>query len=142
MSLGHPEARTMSSKVNVVSKRIVIVAGLALLVLLASFSFGQQLTGTLTGTTFDQSGAVVPSAKVTMKNEASGDVRDTVSNSSGNFAITAVQPGSYTISVAATGFQEWKEGGVVFHQGDNRTLPNIKLQVGQANSVVEVTAGD
>jgi hypothetical protein len=132
----------MSSKVNVVSKRIVIVAGLALLVLLASFSFGQQLTGTLTGTTFDQSGAVVPSAKVTMKNEASGDVRDTVSNSSGNFAITAVQPGSYTISVAATGFQEWKEGGVVFHQGDNRTLPNIKLQVGQANSVVEVTAGD
>lgn len=75
-----------------------------------------------------------------MKNDASGDTRATVSNSSGYFSITAVQPGSYTVSVAAAGFKGWKQAGIVFSQGDNRTLPNIKLQVGQVNETVEISA--
>ena len=60
--------------------------------------FGQQLTGTLTGTTTDATGAVVANAKVTMQNESNGDIRTTVSNGSGYFSITAVQPGTYTVT--------------------------------------------
>jgi Carboxypeptidase regulatory-like domain/TonB-dependent Receptor Plug Domain len=114
---------------------------LACFFLLASICFGQQLTGTLTGTTFDTTGAAVPNAKVTMKNEQSGDERTTVSNDSGYFSITAVQPGSYKVIVSAAGFKAWEEGHIVFSQGDNRTMPNIKLQVGQVNETVEITAG-
>jgi hypothetical protein len=110
-------------------------------VLMSSLSFGQQLTGTLTGTTMDSSGAVVANAKVTLKNELSGDTRTTVSNSSGYFSITAVQPGSYTVTVDAQGFKAWKQSGIVFAQGDNRNLPNISLQVGTVNETVEITAG-
>src|ERR1700685_3649283 len=114
---------------------------LACSLLLASISFGQQLTGTLTGTTFDSTGAAVPNAKVTMKNESSGDTRSTVSNDSGYFSITAVQPGSYTVIVNAPGFKAWQEGHIVFSQGGNLTMPNIKLQVGQVNETVEISAG-
>ncbi len=114
---------------------------MAVFVLLASFAFGQQLTGTLSGTTYDSTGAVVPNAKVTMKNEASGDVRTTTSNSSGYFSITAVQPGSYQVSVAAAGFKTWEQGSVVFGEGDSRTMPNIKLEVGQVTETVEIKAG-
>src|SRR5437588_7848522 len=90
---------------------------LLLVVLLASISLAQQLTGTLSGTVTDSAGAVVPNAKVTMKNEASGDIRTSVSNGSGYFSITAVQPGSYSVSVEAPGFKTWQRGSIGFSQG-------------------------
>jgi len=130
----------MVSKFN----RVVLekaLAVLAVFALLASFSFAQQLTGTLSGTTYDSTGAAVPNATVTMKNAASGDVRSTVSNGSGYFSITAIQPGTYTVTVSAAGFKAWEQAGVVFALGDSRTLPNIKLQVGQVTETVEITAG-
>jgi hypothetical protein len=109
--------------------------------LLASVCFAQQLTGTLTGTVADAAGAVVPNAKVTMKNAASGDIRTTVSNASGYFSITAVQPGTYSVSVEAPGFKTWQRSGVGFAQGDSHTLSNIKLEVGQVSETVEIKAG-
>ena len=118
-----------------------LMVSLAAFVLAAALSFGQQLTGTLTGTTMDSTGAVVPNAKVTMKNELSGDTRTTVSNGSGYFSITAVQPGTYTVTIAATGFKAWSQPGIVFAQGDNKNLPNISLQVGAVNETVEIQAG-
>jgi hypothetical protein len=66
----------MTSRFNFAVSEKAVVA-LALFVLLAAFAVAQQLTGTLSGTTYDSTGAVVPNAKVTMKNEASGDVRST-----------------------------------------------------------------
>jgi len=132
----------MTSKSNLaVLCRAGSVACLALFISLASLGFGQQLTGTLTGTTMDSTGAVVANAKVTMKNELSGDTRTTVSNGSGYFSITAVQPGSYTVIVSAQGFKTWSQTGVVFAQGDNRTISNISLQVGAVNETVEIQAG-
>src|SRR5271166_3193164 len=77
---------------------------LLVVILLASNCFGQQLTGTLSATVADSAGAVVPNAKVTMRNDASGDVRTTVSNGSGYFTVTAVQPGTYSVTIEAPGF--------------------------------------
>jgi hypothetical protein len=129
---------TSRFQVPVLEKAVMV---LAIFVLLASYCFGQQLTGTLSGTTYDATGAVVPNAKVTMKNEASGDIRSTTSNSSGYFSITAVQPGTYRVIVSAAGFKTWEQGGVAFDQGDSRTLPNIKLEIGQVTETVEIKAG-
>src|SRR6204780_3008733 len=114
---------------------------LLVLVLLASNGFAQQLTGTLSATVTDSAGAVVPNAKVTMRNEASGDVRTTVSNGSGYFTITAVQPGTYSVSIEAPGFKTWEQAGISFSQGDSKTLPSIKLEVGKITETVEIKAG-
>jgi len=114
---------------------------LVLILLLASTCLAQQLTGTLSATVTDAVGAVVPNAKVTMKNDRSGDVRTTVSNGSGYFTITAVQPGSYSVIIEAPGFKTWQQPGIVFNQGDSRTLPSIKLEVGQVSETVEIKAG-
>jgi hypothetical protein len=96
----------ITSNVGAFKKIGSAVTCLLVLILLASVSFAQQLTGTLTGTVADSAGAVVPNAKITMKNEASGDVRTSVSNGSGYFSITAVQPGSYSVSIEAPGLQD------------------------------------
>jgi len=118
-----------------------LIACLAIFVSISVLGFGQQMTGTLTGTTMDSTGAVVTNAKVTMKNEGSGDVRTTVSNTAGYFSITAIQPGTYTVSIEAPGFKLWKQTGIAFAQGDNRTLPQIALTVGAASETVEISAG-
>jgi iron complex outermembrane receptor protein len=65
------------------------------LFLFALTGTAQQLTGTLSGTAFDASGAAVPNASVTLRNQASGDVRTAVTDGHGHFVITAVQPATY-----------------------------------------------
>ena len=129
----------MTSK-SLLSK-LILAATLAAFFAVALPGFAQQLTGTLTGTTTDSTGAVVANAKVTMQNELNKDIRTTVSNDSGYFSITAVQPGTYTVSVEAAGFKQWRQVGIVFNQGDNRTMPQIALQVGAIGETVEISAG-
>lgn len=130
-----------SFEFTALNKIASVAALLLVLILLSSSSFAQQLTGTLSATVTDAAGAVVPNAKVTMKNERSGDVRTTVSNGSGYFTITAVQPGSYSVLIEAPGFKTWQQSGIVFAQGDSRTLPSVKLEVGQVSETVEIKAG-
>jgi hypothetical protein len=114
---------------------------LALLSLAIPSGLAQQLTGTISGTVFDQTGAVVPGATVTLKNQASGDVRTVNSSSSGRFVITAVQPADYSVTVAATGFTTWQEDAIAMGVGDTRDIPNIKLAVAGASTKVEVIGG-
>ncbi len=121
-----------------------LCAKLALVVALLVFALpgmAQQLTGTISGTVFDTAGAAVPNATVDLKNQASGDTRTTVTDSSGHFVITAVQPATYSVSIAASGFRSWQENDIVMNQGDARQVPNIKLQVGGNTTSVEVIGG-
>ena len=113
----------------------------AVLAFSTASSFAQQLTGTISGTAYDQTGAVVPKAKVVLKNEASGDERDTITGTDGHFVITAVQPGSYSIEISAQGFSSWQENSIVINTGDSRDVPNIKLNVGGNSTQVNVVAG-
>lgn len=115
---------------------------LALLTFVVPSAFAQQLTGTLSGTVYDQSGAVIPGSSVVLKNQSSGDVRTTTADATGHFVITAVQPANYSITISANGFNTWKESGIVMNQGDSRNVPNIKLAVGSSNTEVMVSASD
>ncbi len=124
-----------------VSRYTVACLAAVVLVLSAVTATAQQLTGTISGTVYDQSGAVVPKANVVLKNEASGDQRVATTENDGHFVITAVQPASYTISVSATGFSSWQENSITMGQGDNRDVPNIKLQIGGNSTQVNVVAG-
>lgn len=99
----------------------------------------QNVTGTLTGTVADPTGAIVPGATVVMRNDASGDERRTVTNNDGFFSINAVQPGDYTVTIQAAGFQRWQQGKVHFDAGDKRNLSNISLAVGAASDTVTVS---
>ncbi len=100
----------MTSKSLSAWQKATLLSCLAIFVSIASLGFAQQLTGTLSGTTKDSTGAVVTNAKITMKNELNGDIRTSVSNGAGYFSITAIQPGTYTVTVSAPGFKEWQRG--------------------------------
>jgi hypothetical protein len=99
-----------------------------------------QTTGALLGTVSDQSGAVVPGAKVTLQNESSADIREVATNEVGRFMFAGVQPGTYTIRVTSTNFKTWKRTGFVMSAADTRDLSDIKLEIGSGSQVVTVEA--
>jgi hypothetical protein len=67
---------------------------------------GQSLTsGDVTGTVLDPSGAAVPNATVTLKNNDTGGTQTTNTTSTGAYRFHLLNPGSYTVSAAASGFQ-------------------------------------
>jgi hypothetical protein len=65
----------------------------------------QGLTS-LSGTVVDPTGAVVPGATVTLKNVETQAARDTVSDQSGRYAFSQIQPGRYQILAKASGFAD------------------------------------
>ncbi|HXI74727.1 MAG TPA: carboxypeptidase-like regulatory domain-containing protein, partial [Pyrinomonadaceae bacterium] len=109
---------------------------------LAQPTLAQQTSATLTGTVFDASGAVVGEATVTLKNEASGDTRTTISNSEGFFTFAAVPPASYSLTVEQAGFKTWEVKGIMLNSADKRSVAGIKLMPGLKTETVVVEASD
>src|SRR5215472_7416101 len=72
-------------------------------------------TATINGTVTDASGAVVPGAKVSARNEATQVTETAESNSDGTFVLTGLPVGSYSIDVSKAGFQSFQESGLVLH---------------------------
>jgi Carboxypeptidase regulatory-like domain len=116
---------------------------IGILLALAAFRtsvLAQTTSGTVKGVVVDTSGAVVPGATCTLTDVAT-QVSDTVSSfSDGAFTFTGVAPGSYTLKIDATGFKSLTLESVVLTAGELRTLGNLKLEVGEARDIVEVTA--
>ena len=117
-----------------------ILAGFALATMLAANLAAQGIYATLTGLVTDQSQAVVPQAKVTLKDASSGSQRDSVTNSDGYFTFASVPVGTYELTIEAKGFSLYKVGGIALNGGDQRNV-NSQLTVGTATQAVEITAG-
>src|SRR5271156_6441326 len=73
---------------------------------------GQAVTGSLVGTVTDQTGAILPGASVSITNQGTGANNDTHTNDSGNYDLTFLPPGTYSVSVSAAGFQKKITSGV------------------------------
>src|SRR5215469_3227871 len=101
-------------------------------------ALAQTTSATLTGTVFDASGAVVPDAMVTLKNEASGDLRSTKSNGEGYFTFASVPPATYSVTVEKENFKTWTAKGIVLTSDDKRNVAGIKLEPGAAKETVVV----
>ncbi len=114
-----------------------VLAGLLLTAALASNLSAQGIYATLTGIVTDQSEAIVPDAKVTLKDAQSGSKRDTVTNSDGYFTFASVPVGSYELSTEAKGFSTYNLSGITLAGGEKRNV-NVKLTVGTTSEAVEV----
>jgi len=104
---------------------------------LASVARAQLYSGTVTGVVADPSGGVVPNAQVQLMDEQKGYVFKVTTDTAGNYLFRSLPPGSYGLSVQATGFKTETRSGVILEVNHNVTV-NFELQVGATNQSVDV----
>jgi hypothetical protein len=108
-------------------------------VLLAAVSLSAQtFRGTILGTVTDPTGAVVAGAKVTVKNVGTGLERNTETSADGSYALPELQIGTYTVTIALTGFQTSVTTGVTVDVAGERRV-DAALKTGQISTKVEVS---
>jgi hypothetical protein len=100
-------------------------------------AMAQTTTGSIVGTVTDKTGAVVPGAAVTVTNTDTGGANRTLTDSSGNYVVTTLPVGHYSVAVEATGFKKSVSAGITLNLQD-RIGVNVVLELGQITETVEV----
>jgi hypothetical protein len=85
--------------------QLIITCAISLCLLFSSGAFGQVINASLTGTTADATGALIPGVEVTARNTDTGVVSTTITNESGTYRFGSLQPGPYEVSAALVGFR-------------------------------------
>jgi len=119
-----------------------LFALLAVLILLAAqAAFGQVVGAILSGTVSDPSGAVIPGAKVTIRNISTGVATQVTTNQNGIYNATNLLPGDYQVNVVATGFSPQQRSGLTLTVGEKQLL-NMQLKVGDAATTTFEVSND
>ena len=114
-----------------------VIAGPAALFLVPRNLEAQSLvSGDIAGTITDSSGAAVPGAKVTARNTGTGQAKEVTTSGAGNYRISLLQPGRYTVTATADGFQAM-QGSLDLSIGQIASQ-NFKLEVANSSTTVQV----
>jgi hypothetical protein len=111
---------------------------LILVLLIATLSFAQVQTGTLSGTVRDKAGAVVPNAMVTATNLETSATRTVQSNDQGFYTMPGLKPGSYELAFSSGNFSPQKQRAQLSVGG--QITVDATLDVSGASTTVEVTS--
>ncbi len=103
----------------------------------ASLAFGQTMTGAITGTLRDPSGAVVPKVKVTATNTATSLTYSTASNEAGVYNLLFLPIGRYNVAAEIQGFKKTTLGPFALEINQTARV-DIQLEVGDTTQSVEI----
>lgn len=116
----------------------LILACACFLSLPSRYAFGQVDEGSISGTVQDTTGAVVPSANVTLLNIDQGITRQITTNATGGYSFSPVRIGNYTITVTANGFAKTTQTNLTVQVAQALQV-NVVLKPGTASETVQVT---
>jgi hypothetical protein len=107
--------------------------------LLSLAAFAQSDRGTITGVVTDPAAAVVPGAKVTVKNVDTGSITEVTTTGTGDFTIPSLPVGKYDVTIEVSGFKRFTQTNVQVQVAQTVRL-DTALQVGATTETVTVTA--
>jgi hypothetical protein len=110
---------------------------LALTCIAPHVALGQEITGNITGTAKDETGAALPGVTVTAKNQQTNFTKETVTAGDGGYNLSYLPIGTYDVSFTLSGFKTFTAGAVELHVND-RLQVDATLAVGQVSEVVQV----
>ena len=114
-------------------KRCALIA----LLCFTAFAFGQETRSTLTGVVSDPSGARIPDTAIRITNTQTGVVTNAKSNSTGDYNVPFLQPGTYRVDASHDGFKNYTHSGLVL-QTEQTVTENITLPIGAVSETVTV----
>jgi len=97
------------------------------------------VTGRISGTVKDPTGAVVPSAQITVLETATGIKTETKTDTAGFYSFPSLPVGHYDLEVKASGFRDFKQTGLILDVNTALTV-DIPLELGEATQEVTVNA--
>lgn len=100
---------------------------------------GGGTAASLVGTVVDSAGGAIPGASVEVKNDATGVVERVITNSSGVFSVPALSPGTYTVTVAISGFKTHVLNNVRIVAATAAEV-KVTLELGNLTETIEVKA--
>jgi len=106
--------------------------------LIAAATLEGQESGSIAGQVTDPAAAAVTSAAVTIRSETTGASFSAISDQTGFYRVPQLAPGTYSITVALTGFRTLKLEGVTVRVNDRLRI-DLHLEVGQVNETLTVT---
>ncbi|MBZ5661321.1 MAG: TonB-dependent receptor [Acidobacteriia bacterium] len=118
--------------------RAFVFAAIALFAVSTFHVQAQTVTGTISGTVLDPSGAVVPNAEISVTNQDTGVVRTTTGTSDGLYSVPSLLPGRYSVQVKAEGFNVAQVQNVVVNVG-TETRADLHLEVGTTSQAITVS---
>jgi hypothetical protein len=125
-------------RIHLVSKALVM--GVVIGLFAVSQARADNLYGTIRGTVSDQSGAVVPGATVTVRNQINGISRTAVSQSRGDFEfLNLLAPATYTVTIEKQGFRKFATQDIPLDV-NQIYVANATLEVGASTQLVTVEA--
>jgi hypothetical protein len=98
-----------------------------------------QGLSTISGTISDPTGAMIPSAKVTLVEVGTDLVRTATSGPEGYYVVGSLRPTKYRVTAEAQGFRTLTETGVTLLANESVTM-NLKLELGSTGETVNVQA--
>src|SRR5438874_4990293 len=97
------------------SVRIIIFV-----LLCAASAYGQAFdTGQISGSARDATGSVLPGVSVTVKNDAQGQERQTITNEQGYYVFPNLPVGPYTVSAELPSFKKFVKTGIQLSAASN-----------------------
>ncbi|HEX9200696.1 MAG TPA: carboxypeptidase-like regulatory domain-containing protein, partial [Acidobacteriaceae bacterium] len=108
-------------------------------VLLTIAAFAQSERGSITGTVSDPAHAIIPRAMVRATNIETGVQYESVTTQTGDYTISQVPAGAYSLSVEAPGFNRFVQQGIRIYVAQSARI-DVVLQVGGTSESVTVTA--
>ena len=112
---------------------------LAFVVLSCISLSAQQITGNISGTVTDPSGAVIRGAAVTAQQAETGLSRKTTTDRDGNYVLMELPVGHYRLQVSAKGFQEYVQDGITLNVNETASV-SAHLAVGSEKEQILVSA--
>jgi hypothetical protein len=110
---------------------------LLLLLLAVAIGYGQTPTATLSGIVSNGQGAIIKDAAITVKNAATGKVRQATTDKDGRYVFTLLEPGSYELKVQANGFKLLIQKNLILNVGGT-TVRELQMEVGGITDQVNI----
>lgn len=120
-----------------ISLKSAVRAGLLSTLLSAQFLSAQTITGAITGTVTDATGAVVPGVKITAKNVDTNITNSAVTNDSGVYSLLYLPVGNYAVTAENSGFKKSQIGPFKLEVNQTARV-DFSMQVGDTSETVEV----